>query len=97
MTLKGLNLTAGMVALTTMAVVACADAPAADPGFTPSAAPSGFTAPVDPATATSPPTPGLPEAPPEIPPEGVSSPSEQIDPDDPLPAPPPSPQDRPPG
>jgi hypothetical protein len=94
MTPKGLTLTAAMVAVATMGVVACADGPESDEGFAPSAAPSGYTAPVDPATSTSPPEPGLPDAPPEIPPEGVNSPSEQIDPEERPPGAPPSLPDR---
>jgi|JI10StandDraft_1071094.scaffolds.fasta_scaffold00194_8 hypothetical protein len=88
MTLRDLNLLAGLAALTTLGVVGCADSPAPDQGFAPSAAPSGYTAPVDPATSTSPPEPALPDAPPEIPSDGVNSPSEQIDPDDPDERPP---------
>jgi hypothetical protein len=80
MTLRGLNLLAGLIAGTVMTVAACADGPEPSEEFTPSAAPSGFTAPVDPATSTSPPVPALPDAPPEIPPEGVGVPGEPIDP-----------------
>lgn len=67
MTLRDLNLVAGVAALATLGVVGCAESPEPEQGFEPSAAPSGYTAPVDPATATSPPTPALPDAPPEIP------------------------------
>ncbi len=90
MTLRDLNLMAGIAALTTLGVVGCADSPDAGPaGFAPSAAPSGHAAPVDPATET--PAPALPQAPPEIPSDGIRLPSEQIDPDERPPGGPPSP------
>lgn len=94
MTLKDLNLLAGIAAVTALGVVGCAEGP--DPGmgagFAPSAAPSGYTAPADPATSTerARPTP-LPQAPPEIPSDGIRLPSEQIDPDERPPGAPPSP------
>lgn len=87
MTLRNLSLLAGMAALATAGLSACMETVEPDTSFAPSAAPSGYTAPVDPATSTSP----LPDAPPEIPPEGVNSPSEQIDPSNPNAPPPGSP------
>ena len=93
MTLRDLNLLAGVAAITTLGVVGCAEGP--DPeaaaGFAPSAAPSGYTAPPDPATETARPPPPLPQAPPEIPSDGIRLPSEQLDPDERPPGAPPSP------
>lgn len=94
MTFRDLNLVAGLAAMATLGFVGCAESP--EPGFTPSAAPSGFTAPADPAMETTTPAPALPQAPPEIPADGIRSPSEPIDPDERPPGAPPSPVEEPP-
>jgi hypothetical protein len=91
MTLRDLNLMAGIAALTTLGVVGCADSPEPEASFAPSAAPSGYTAPPDPATETAPPAPSPPLAPPEIPSDGIRLPSEPIDPEERPPGAPPSP------
>jgi hypothetical protein len=76
MTLKGLNLCAGLIALATMGVVACADNSEPDMGLVPSV---GTSSPTDAATVMPPPAPALPDAPPEIPASGPPEPADSTD------------------
>lgn len=89
MTLKGLNLTAGLVGLATLGVVACGDKSDPDTPMIPPAADVPANPVVtDPALTPSPEASPLPAAPPEIPPDGVDVPPGTVDSTDPT-APPP--------